>query len=65
MKFEPICLTGQCFNLHVGLNISLGTLKAWDNARARVIVLKMISEQPQKFLHPEEMAVAHSPEAWC
>lgn len=63
IKFKPIYLTRQCFNLRVGLEISLDTLKTLDKAHAPVIVLKMVSEQPQKWLHPEEVAVAHSPGA--
>lgn len=59
MKFKPICLTRQCFNLCVCLDISLGPLKTLKEAHAQIIVSKMLSEQQGQGSHPEEISVAH------
>lgn len=58
MKFKPICLTRQCFNLHVCLDTSLGTLKPLKEAHARIIVSEMLSEQPGQGSHPGEISAA-------
>lgn len=63
MKFKLVCLTRLCFNLHVGLSITLGALKDLDKVHAQVSVLKSASEQSQWLLHPEELAVECSPRA--
>lgn len=47
MKFKLFCLTRLCFNLHVGLSITLGALKDLDKVHAQVSVLKSAREQSQ------------------
>lgn len=65
MKFKPICLTRQCFNLHVCLDTSLGTLKPLKEAHARIIVSEMLSEQPEQGSHPGEISAVLSLQLCC